>query len=319
MMRIVILDGYTENPGDLSWSGFEQLGELQVYARTSPQEVVSRIGNAEIVLTNKTEISGEMMKACPAIKYIGVLATGYNVVDVDTARKLEIAVTNIPTYGTQSVAQFAIAMLLEICCHVAHHDCAVHEGRWTNSADWCFWDMPLMELQGKTMGIVGLGRIGQATARIALALGMEVLAYDNHPDLSLRMNVRYVTLDELLACSDVVALHCPLFPDTDKLINRTTIGKMKDGAILLNNSRGQLVDEEALAEALKNGKLRAAAVDVVSKEPIEEDNPLLHAPNCIITPHISWAAFESRQRLMGLALENLTAFLKGERKNRVDG
>ena len=169
------------------------------------------------------------------------------------------------------------------------------------------------------MGIVGLGRIGQATARIALALGMEVLAYDNHPDLSLRMNVRYVTLDELLACSDVVALHCPLFPDTDKLINRTTIGKMKDGAILLNNSRGQLVDEEALAEALKNGKLRAAAVDVVSKEPIEEDNPLLHAPNCIITPHISWAAFESRQRLMGLALENLTAFLKGERKNRVDG
>lgn len=319
MMRIVILDGYTENPGDLSWSGFEQLGELQVYDRTSPQEVVSRIGNAEIVLTNKTEISGEMMKACPAIKYIGVLATGYNVVDVDTARKLGIAVTNIPTYGTQSVAQFAIAMLLEICCHVAHHDCAVHGGRWTNFADWCFWDMPLMELQGKTMGIVGLGRIGQATARIALALGMEVLAYDNHPDLSLRMNVRYVTLDELLACSDVVALHCPLFPDTDKLINRTTIGKMKDGAILLNNSRGQMVDEEALAEALKNGKLRAAAVDVVSKEPIEEDNPLLHAPNCIITPHISWAAFESRQRLMGLALENLTAFLKGERKNRVDG
>lgn len=319
MMRIVILDGYTENPGDLSWSGFEQLGELQVYDRTSPQEVVSRIGNAEIVLTNKTEISGEMMKACPAIKYIGVLATGYNVVDVDTARKLGIAVTNIPTYGTQSVAQFAIAMLLEICCHVAHHDCAVHGGRWTNFADWCFWDMPLMELQGKTMGIVGLGRIGQATARIALALGMEVLAYDNHPDLSLQMNVRYVTLDELLACSDVVALHCPLFPDTDKLINRTTIGKMKDGAILLNNSRGQLVDEEALAESLKNGKLRAAAVDVVSKEPIEEDNPLLHAPNCIITPHISWAAFESRQRLMGLALENLTAFLKGERKNRVDG
>ena len=319
MMRIVILDGYTENPGDLSWSGFEQLGELQVYDRTSPQEVVSRIGNAEIVLTNKTEISGEMMKACPAIKYIGVLATGYNVVDVDTARKLGIAVTNIPTYGTQSVAQFAIAMLLEICCHVAHHDCAVHGGRWTNFADWCFWDMPLMELQGKNMGIVGLGRIGQATARIALALGMEVLAYDNHPDLSLQMNVRYVTLDELLACSDVVALHCPLFPDTDKLINRTTIGKMKDGAILLNNSRGQLVDEEALAESLKNGKLRAAAVDVVSKEPIEEDNPLLHAPNCIITPHISWAAFESRQRLMGLALENLTAFLKGERKNRVDG
>lgn len=319
MMRIVILDGYTENPGDLSWSGFEQLGELQVYDRTSPQEVVSRIGNAEIVLTNKTEISGEMMKACPAIKYIGVLATGYNVVDVDTARKLGIAVTNIPTYGTQSVAQFAIAMLLEICCHVAHHDCAVHGGRWTNFADWCFWDMPLMELQGKTMGIVGLGRIGQATARIALALGMEVLAYDNHPDLSLQMNVRYVTLDELLACSDVVALHCPLFPDTDKLINRTTIGKMKDGAILLNNSRGQLVDEEALAESLKNGKLRAAAVDVVSKEPIEEDNPLLHAPNCIITPHISWAAFESRQRLMGLALENLTAFLKGKRKNRVDG
>ncbi len=224
-------------------------------------------------------------------------------IDVDTARKLGIAVTNIPTYSTQSVAQFAIAMLLEIFCHVAHHNRAVHEGRWINSVDWCFWDMPLMELQGKTMGIVGLGRIGQATARLALALGMEVLAYDNHPHPLLQMNVRYVTLDELLACTDVVALHCPLFHDTDKLINRTTIGKMKDGAILLNNRRGQLVDEEALTEALKTGKLRTAAVDIVSKEPVAEDNPLLYAPNCIITPHISLAAFESRQRLMGLALK----------------
>lgn len=316
-MKIVVLDGYTENPGDLSWDGFRQLGELTVYDRTEKEDIIPRIGDAEAVILNKTPISRETLEACPQIRYIGVLATGYNVVDVEAAAEKGIAVSNIPTYGTASVAQFAIAMLLEICHHVAHHSDAVHEGRWESSPDWCFWDYPLIELAGKTMGIIGFGRIGQATGRLAQALGMEVLAYGSRPTESGKKIARYVELDTLLHNSDVISLHCPLFPETKGIINRKTISKMKDGVILLNNSRGPLIVEQDLADALNSGKVYAAGVDVASTEPIRGDNPLLKAKNCIITPHISWAPKESRARLMDIAVENLKAFIAGSPVNLV--
>lgn len=311
-MKIVVLDGYTENPGDLSWDGLAALGELTVYDRTPADLVISRIGDAEIVYTNKTPLTRQTLSACPALKFIGVLATGYNIVDIEAARERGIVVTNVPTYGTAAVAQFAIAMLLEICHHYAHHSEAVHAGRWENSPDWCFWDYPLIELAGKTMGIIGYGRIGQATGRIARAMGMRILAFDAHPDPSLESeDCRYVELDELLAGSDVIALHCPLFPETEGIINKDTIAKMKDGVILLNNSRGQLIVERDLADALNSGKVYAAGLDVVSTEPIRADNPLLRAKNCFISPHISWATKESRCRLMNIAVENLRSYLAG--------
>lgn len=317
-MKIVILDGYTENPGDLSWEGFAALGELTVYERTAAADIVPRIGDAEIVYTNKTPITAETLAACPKLRYIGLLATGYNVVDVAAAKARGVAVTNIPTYGTAAVAQFAIAMLLEICHHVAHHSDAVHAGRWTANPDWCFWDYPLIELDGKTMGIIGFGRIGQATGRIARALGMRVLAYDSRPSDAGRAIAEYVPLDELLANSDVISLHCPLFPETEGVVNKANIARMKDGVILLNNSRGPLVVEQDLSDALNSGKVYAAGLDVVSTEPIRPDNPLLKAKNCFITPHISWAPRESRQRLMDIAVENLRAFLAGAPVNVVN-
>ena len=309
-MKIVVLDGYTENPGDLSWGALEALGELTVYDRTSltdEAEIIARIGDAEAVYTNKTPITRHIIDACPNMGFIGVLATGYNVVDYVYAREKNIPVCNIPTYGTAAVGQFAIAMLLEICHHVAHHSEAVHQGRWESNADWCFWDYPLIELADKTMGIIGFGRIGQQTGRIAKAMGMNILAYDSFQSDSGREIGTYVDLDTLLAQSDVIALHCPLFPETQGIINKETIAKMKDGVILLNNSRGPLIVEQDLADALNSGKVYAAGLDVVSTEPIRGDNPLLQAKNCIITPHISWAPKESRQRIMDCAVSNLQA------------
>lgn len=319
-MKIVILDGYTENPGDLSWAGFEALGALTVYDRTPMDEgeILRRIGDAEAVLTNKTPLSAAVIQAAPALRYIGVLATGYNVVDVAAAKARGVPVTNIPAYGTDAVAQFAIAMLLEICCHVAHHDAAVHAGRWSECPDFCFWDRPIMELAGKTMGIIGFGRIGQATGRIAQALGMRVLAYAGHPDPALESDTcRYASLDEIFARSHVISLHCPLTPETRGIIDRDSIAKMRDGVIILNNARGPLIVEQDLADALNSGKVYAAGLDVVSEEPIRPDNPLLTAKNCIITPHISWASRESRGRLMDTAVENLRAFLAGKPVNVV--
>ncbi|WP_196037561.1 D-2-hydroxyacid dehydrogenase [Anaerotruncus colihominis] len=317
-MKIVVLDGYTENPGDLSWSGLESLGELTVYDRTQPDEIAARIRGAGAVYVNKVALDRETIFSAPDLKFIGVLATGYNVVDIAAARERGIAVCNIPTYGTAAVGQFAIAMLLEICHHVAHHSDAVHAGRWEQNADWCFWDYPLIELAGKTMGIIGFGRIGQTTGRIARALGMNVIAYDEYESGAGRALAEYTALDALFARSDVIALHCPLLPSTQGIIDRENIAKMKDGVIILNNARGPLIVEQDLADALNSGKVYAAGLDVVSTEPIRGDNPLLKAKNCLITPHISWAPKESRQRLMEIAADNLRRFLEGSPVNVVN-
>lgn len=320
-MKIVVLDGYTENPGDLSWAALEALGEVEVYDRTAyveSPEIAARIADAQIVVTNKTPISRATLDACPGVRLIAVLATGYNVIDCAYARQKNIPVCNVPTYGTASVSQFSIAMLLEICHHIGHHDRTVHEGRWEKSADWCYWDYPLMELEGKTMGIIGFGRIGQAEGRIAKAMGMNILACDTYPNNSGRAIGEYVSLDTLLERSDVVSLHCNLTPENTGLINRDTIAKMKDGAILLNNARGQLIVEQDVADALNSGKLAAAGLDVVYTEPIRADNPLLRAKNCIITPHISWAPLESRQRIMDITADNIRAFLAGHPQNVVN-
>ena len=320
-MKIVVLDGFTENPGDLSWEGLEQLGELTVYDRTAGDEAViaERIGDAEAVYTNKVPISRKVLECCLNLRFIGVLATGYNVVDTAAAKERQIPVCNIPSYGTDAVAQFAIALLLEICHHIGHHSDAVHQGRWSSNQDWCFWDYPLIELAGKTMGIIGFGRIGRSTGRIAQAMGMKVLAYDSFkiPELE-SATCKYTDLDTLFAQSDVISLHCPLFPETEGMIHQGSIAKMKDGVIILNNSRGPLIVEEDLAQALKTGKVYAAGLDVVSSEPVREDNPLLKAPNCLITPHISWAPKESRQRLMDIAVKNLKNFLEGNPVNIVN-
>ena len=320
-MKIVVLDGYTENPGDLSWGELEKLGQVTVYDRSSltdEAEAIERIGDAQIVYTNKTPVTKKVIDACPNIKMISVLATGYNVVDYEYAKEKGIPVTNVPAYGTASVSQFAIALLLEICHHIGHHNKTVHDGRWENCDDWCYWDYPLIELAGKTMGIIGFGRIGQSTGRIAKAMGMKVIAFDNMPNDAGREIAEYVELDTLLSTSDVIALHCPLFPSTQGIINKENIAKMKDGVILLNNSRGPLVVEEDLADALNSGKIAAAGLDVVSTEPIRGDNPLLKAKNCIITPHISWAPKESRQRIMDCAVQNAKAFLAGAPVNVVN-
>jgi len=317
-MKIVILDGYTENPGDLSWEGFEKLGDLTVYDRTSEDLIEERIKGAEIVLTNKTPLKRDVIEKS-SMKYIGVLATGFNVVDVVAAKEKGIAVTNIPTYGTAAVAQFAIALLLELCHHVGHHNAEVQKGRWSESLDFCFWDYPLIELEGKTMGIIGFGRIGQATAKIAIALGMKVLAYDEYVNKDLETeNIKYVSLDELLANSDAISLHAPLTATTEGVINKANIAKMKEGVLIINTSRGPLIVEEDLKDALNSGKVGAAAVDVVSVEPIRKDNPLLGVKNCIITPHIAWATKEARGRLMDIAVNNLTSFLSGKPINVVN-
>ena len=318
-MKIVVLDGYTLNPGDLNWDGFRKYGEVTIYDRTPADKVVDRIGDAEVVFTNKTPITRETFEACRAIKYVGVLATGYNIVDVLAAKEMNIPVCNIPTYGTAAVSQFAMALLLEMCHHVGEHARSVKAGDWSKSKDWCYWNYPLVELDGKTMGIIGFGRIGQATGRIAQAFGMKVLAYDEYPNHGLEnKGLKYVTLDELLQESDVISLHCPLFPSTEGIINKDSIAKMKDGAMLINTSRGPLVVEQDLADALNSGKLAGAAVDVVSAEPIKTDNPLLTAKNCIITPHIAWAPKESRKRLMDIAVDNFEKFIQGNPVNVVN-
>jgi len=317
-LKIIVLDGYTLNPGDLSWEGFEKLGDLTVYERTPADQIIPRIMDAEAVITNKTPITRETLDACPGIRYIGVLATGYNIVDVGAAAARGIPVTNIPTYGTAAVAQFAIALLLEICHHVGEHGERVKNGEWTRCPDFCFWTSPLVELSGKVLGIIGFGRIGRAVAKIAVALGMKALAFDTYQDLSCETDdIRYTSLDVLLAESDVISLHCPLTPENTGMINAASIAKMKDGAILINTSRGLLINEADLAAALRSGKLAGAAVDVVSGEPIRADNPLLSAPNIIITPHIAWAPKESRERLMDIAVRNLKSFLDGTVENAV--
>lgn len=320
-MKIVVLDGYAENPGDLSWDEIAALGTLTVYDRTSftdEAEIIERIGDAEVVVTNKTPVSRRIIDSCPLMKLIAVIATGYNVVDCGRAKEKGVLVANVPSYGTAAVGQFAVALLLEICCRVGHHDRTVHEGKWENCSDWCYWDYPIIELAGKTMGIIGFGRIGRQTGRIARAMGMDVIAYDGSPTEEGRKIARYVQLDELLGRSDVIALHCPLLPDTKEIINRSSIAKMKDGVIIINNGRGPLVNERDLADALNCGKVYAAGVDVVSSEPIRSDNPLLMAKNCIITPHISWAAKESRQRIMDCTAENIRAYIEGRPINIVN-
>lgn len=320
-MKIVILDGYTENPGDLSWDELAKLGDLTVYDRTSltnEKEAIERIGDAEIVFTNKTPIRKGVIDACPNMKLISLLATGYDVVDAAYAREKGIPVTNVPVYGTCSVSQFAIALLLEICHHIGHHSETVHAGKWESCADWCYWDHPLIELDGKTMGLIGCGKIGQHTAKIAGALGMRVLAYDPYPTEAGRQVAEYVDFETLLASSDVIAVHMPLLPSSRGLINKDTIAKMKDGVIIINNSRGPIVVEQDLADALNSGKVAAAGLDVVSTEPIKGSNPLLKAKNCIITPHISWAPRESRQRIMDCAVANATAYMAGKPINVVN-
>lgn len=321
-MKIVVLDGYTENPGDLSWGGLGALGALTVYDRVSYEEstkIAEAIGDADVAITNKTPISRETMDKCPNLKFIAVLATGYNVVDVAYAKEKNIPVSNVPVYGTRSVSQFAIALLLEACHHIGHHSDSVHRGEWENNADWCYWDYPLIELAGMTYGLLGCGNIGIHTAEIAKALGMRVITYDaKQTDEARALGVEYVTLDELFAQSDVLGLQMPLLPFNTGIINKENIAKMKDGVIIINNSRGQMVVERDLADALNSGKVACAALDVVSTEPIHGDNPLLKAKNCIITPHMSWGAKGSRRRIMDTTVENVKAFLAGAPVNVVN-
>ena len=320
-MKIVVLDGYAENPGDISWAPLEALGELTVYDRTALTEsplIAERIGDAEIAVTNKTPITRSVIDACPHLRAIAILATGYNIVDTAYARTKDIPVMNVPVYGTDNVAQYAIALLLEACSHVGHHDRSVHAGEWTRSIDFCYWQKPLIEVSGKTAGIIGFGRIGQAVARILSAMNVRVLAYSRSERAEGRALADYVPLDTLFQKSDFIFLHCPLTPETDGIINAANIAKMKDGVIIVNNGRGQLIVEEALAAALRSGKVACAAVDVASTEPIAAENPLLHAPNCIITPHISWATKEARERIMQMTADNVRAFMDGKPTNVVN-
>ena len=319
-MKIVILDAYTTNPGDLSWERFKEFGELTVYDRgikNDLQESIDRIQDADVVLTNKVPIKEELLEACPNIKYIGTLSTGYNIIDLDACRTRGIPVCNVPSYSTSAVAQFTMALLLEVCHHVGEHNNIVHSGGWERSVDFCFWNYPLIELSSKTIGIIGFGKIGQEVAKLAAAFGMKVLAYSRTEYEEVRKLAEYVDLDTLLASSDIVSLHCPLFPETRGIINNEKIAKMKDGAILLNTSRGPLIVEEDVANALNSDKLYYYATDVTSREPIRSDNPLLKAKNCIITPHIAWAAKETRERLVGIVYENLKANTEGKVQNNV--
>ena len=316
-MKIVILDGFTTNGGDLSWNGISELGDLTVYDRTAPGEVIDRCLGAEAVLTNKVIITDEVMQALPQLKYIGVMATGYNVVDIDAARRRGIVVTNVPAYSTPSVAQMVFAHLLNITNQVALHDRQVHEGRWAGNQDFCFYSAPLIELAGKQMGIVGLGQTGSAVAKIALALGMRVMAFTSKPQESLPEGIIKGSLDEMFATSDVVSLHCPLTPDTKHIVNAARLATMKPSAIVINTGRGPLVNEQDLADALNNGTIAAAAVDVLSTEPPAADNPLLSARNCHITPHIAWASQAARARLIDTLTSNLKGYISGNVVNNV--
>ena len=317
-MKIVILEGHAVNPGDLSWDCLKQFGQVTVYPRTAPEDVISRIGDAEIVLINKVPVTAQLLDACPSIRLICVLATGYNVVECEAAKQRGIPVCNVPAYGTDAVAQFTFSLLLELCNRVGHHDRLVHQGDWAACPDFSFWTTPQMELAGKTIGILGFGRIGRAVGKIARAFGMNVLAYNRSRCPEGEAIGTYVDLDTLLENSDIVSLHCPLTPETNGIINADTIAKMKDGAILLNTARGPLLNEQDVAAALWSGKLRGAAVDVVSQEPICSDNPLLTAPNCIITPHMAWAPVESRQRIIDCTVRSIQGFLAGSPVNVVN-
>lgn len=324
MSKAVILDGYTLNPGDLDWKPLQELADFEIYDRTtySIEEaplIIERAKDAEVILTNKTPLTKEILDELPMLKYIGVLATGYNVVDVEAAKERNITVTNIPSYGTDTVAQAAIALLLELCHRTGDHSNAVKNGEWTNSPDFCFWNHPIIELSGKTMGIIGYGQIGQTTSRIAQAFGMKVLAYNRTREKVIETeSVRYATLEVLYREADVIMLHCPLTEENKGFINKEAIEQMKDGVLIVNNARGALINEADLADALNRGKVAGAGLDVVSEEPISEDNPLLKAKNCIITPHIAWASLEARQRLLDIAVENLSKYLEGNPINVVN-
>ncbi len=317
-MKIVILEASAVNPGDLSWDVLNQFGEVTLYDRTDPAEAVARIGDAQIVLINKTPITAELLDSCPSVKLICVQATGYNVVDCDAAKARGVTVCNVPAYGTDAVAQFTFSLLLELCNRVGHHDRMVHDGAWCRCPSFCFWDTPQMEIAGKAIGIVGFGRIGRAVGKIANAFGMKVLAYNRSRCAEGEAIATYVDLDTLLSSSDIVSLHCPMTPETAGLINAQTIAKMKDGAILLNTARGAIINEQDVADALKQGKLRGAAMDVVSQEPMAQDNPLLDAPNCIITPHMAWTPVESRQRIIDCNVQSIQGFLNGKPVNTVN-
>ena len=318
-MKIVVLDGYAANPGDLPWLPLEDLGELTVYERTAPEEVAERARGAEIVLTNKVVLDRRQIDALPCLRYVGVLATGYNVVDLQAATERGIVVTNIPAYSTQSVAQMTFAHILNITNRVEHYAMMNADGAWCRSRDFCYWDTPLRELAGMTLGIVGLGNIGKAVAKIAVDFGMEVFAMTSKGPADLPAGVKKTTLDGLLAVSDIISLHCPLTPQTKAIICASNIAKMKRGAIVINTGRGPLVDEQAVADALHSGQLAAYGADVLLSEPPATDNPLLHAPNAFITPHIAWATFEARRRLMDIAVANVAAFMQGRPTNVVNG
>ena len=318
-MKIVVLDKPRENPGEIDWSALYELGDVEMNQRVPQDEALEHIKDADVIMLNKTNITREMLEQCKNLKFISVIATGYNTVDFVAARELGIPVSNVPSYGTEGIGQHAFALLMEITNHVGYHDAEVRKLRKAGPEDWCFWDYPSIELENKTMGIVGAGRIGQIMARGAQAFGMKVLAYDTFKNPALESDTfKYCELDELLANSDVISLHCPLFPETENMINAESIAKMKDGVILINNSRGALIDEQALADALNSGKIYAAGLDAVRNEPISEDNPLLKAKNCFITPHISWAPKESRQRIMDVTADNIKAFMDGSPINVVN-
>lgn len=316
-MKLIILDGYPSNPGDQSWDALRQFGDLTVYDRTAPEDTIARVGDAEIVLLNKTPLGADVFEACPSLRLVSVLATGYNIVDVQAARAHGVTVCNVPGYSTGAVAQMTFALLLEITQQVGLHSAAVFAGDWQNSPDFCFWKKPLTELAGKTMGLVGYGAIGQAVGKIALAFGMDLLVTARH-EKPVPAGAKFVDLDTLLRESDVVSLHCPQTAENLHMINAETLAKMKDGAILLNTARGGLLDERAVADALKSGKLGAFGADVVSKEPIAADNPLLIAPNCFLTPHIAWAPYETRLRLHRVSADNVRLFLEGTPQNVVN-
>ena len=317
-MKIVILDGHAVNPGDLSWDFLNQFGDVTVYERTQSDEVAARIGDADIVLTNKSPINEEILNACPNIKLVCVLATGYNVVDCEATKMRGIPVCNVPDYGTAAVAQFTFALLLDLCHKVAHHAQTVRDGKWCDCPDFCYWDTPQMELAGKTLGIIGFGRIGRAVGKIANAFGMKVIAYNRSQCEEGKAIGSYVNLEKLLTSADIISLHCPLTAENTGMINSDAIAKMKDGAILINTARGPLVDESAVTAALESGKLRGFACDVISAEPMKENNPLKNAPNCIVTPHMAWAPIESRMRIQDCTQRSIQAFLDGHPINTVN-
>ncbi|MEA5260518.1 D-2-hydroxyacid dehydrogenase [Arcicella aquatica] len=318
-MKIVVLDGYTLNPGDLSWDELNALGEVIIYDRTPSEKIVERADGAEIVLTNKTPLGASEISQLSSLKYIGVLATGYNIVDIEAAKNQGVIVSNVPAYGTESVVQMTFSLLLELTLHVQKHSDAVREGKWANSKDFCFWDFPLIELAGKTIGIIGFGSIGQRVADVATAFGMNVIGYSRtQTDQSHRKNFKWASIPDLLVASDVVSIHCPLTAETKGLINRENLQKMKNTAFLINTSRGPIVVDEDLAEALNNGTIAGAGIDVLSVEPPQKDNPLFTAENCIITPHIAWATKEARTRLLAITLENISAYIGGNPTNIVN-